>query len=194
MCHPVVPFRGDVHAGETPVITIRRAERRGEWLLECALIVDRPREEVFPFFADAINLEAITPPNLRFSILTPHPIRMGEGTLIDYRLRLQGVPMRWRTRITMWDPPVRFMDVQEKGPYRRWEHEHTFEPIEQPGSGTAATLVVDRVRYSMLAGWLVHPLFVARQLRMIFTYRQLQIVRHFRVERPGGARRDAARS
>ena len=101
---------------------------------------------VFAFFADAQNLEKLTPPWLKFSILTPEPIRMKVGTLIDYRLRIRGMPVYWRTRITVWDPPHRFVDQQVCGPYRLWIHEHTFD--EDVGQ----TLAQDRVEYDVPLG------------------------------------------
>ncbi|HKI69625.1 MAG TPA: SRPBCC family protein, partial [Verrucomicrobiae bacterium] len=85
------------------------------------------RETIFRFFADAHNLETITPPWLSFYVLTPGQIEMNQGTLIDYRLRVHGVPLRWQSEITVWEPPLRFVDVQRRGPYRRWIHAHTFE-------------------------------------------------------------------
>jgi ligand-binding SRPBCC domain-containing protein len=91
----------------------------------------RARDEVFAFFADAGNLERLTPPLLSFSILTPRPIAMRPGTLIDYRLKVRGIPIRWRSEITVWEPPVRFVDEQRKGPYRLWHHTHEF--AEQDG-------------------------------------------------------------
>lgn len=126
----------------------------------------RSRPEVFAFFADAGNLEAITPPWLHFHIETPQPIGMRQGALIDYRLRLHGIPIRWKTQITAWDPPRRFVDEQIRGPYRLWVHEHTF--IED-GEGT---VVEDYVRYAVPFGWLADRLVVARDLKAIFGYRE----------------------
>ena len=126
----------------------------------------RAVEAVFPFFADACNLERITPPWLRFSVLTPAPIAMREGALIDYRLRVRGVPIRWRTLIEAWEPPVRFIDRQLRGPYRLWHHEHTFEAHE------GGTICRDRVRFVSPGGALVHRLWVNREVATIFRYRQ----------------------
>jgi len=139
------------------------------YVLEREQRIPRPRAEVFPFFADARNLERITPPGLRFRILTPEPIVMGAGTIIEYQLRLFGVPFRWRTAIEAWDPPARFVDVQERGPYRVWRHAHTFEDV--PGG----TLMRDRVEYQLPLGplgRLVHGVFVRRQVAAIFAFRR----------------------
>lgn len=139
-------------------------------LLERSQHIERPIEEVFAFYGDARNLERITPPLLGFEVTTPGPIEMGAGTLIEYRLRLHRVPVRWRTRIEAWDPPRRFVDVQVKGPYSLWEHTHTFT---EDGSG--ATLIEDRVRYSIPfgpLGELADRLLVQRDLRQIFDYRR----------------------
>jgi ligand-binding SRPBCC domain-containing protein len=126
-------------------------------------------EEVFPFFADAHNLNRITPPWLRFRIVTPGEITMAPGTIIEYRLRLRGVPIRWRTRITEWQPPHRFVDEQVSGPYRRWRHEHSFEPDPH---GTRAR---DRVEYDVAGGRIVDRLVVRDDLRRIFDYRAEQL-------------------
>jgi len=134
----------------------------------------RPPCEVFAFFADARGLEAITPPWLRFRVITPGPIAMGPGIPIEYRLRLHGLPIRWRTTIAVWDPPRRFVDVQVSGPYRMWHHTHDFEPA--PGGGT---LMRDTVRYALPLGPLgamAHRLFVRRDLAAIFDYRRAAVL------------------
>ena len=129
----------------------------------------RPRPEVFAFFADASNLQELTPPWLHFRILTPLPMEMREGALIEYRLRLHGFPIRWKTRITAWDPPVRFVDEQLRGPYHLWIHEHTFE---EDGEGT---IITDYVRYAVPFGALANRLLVARDVRAIFEYREARL-------------------
>ena len=126
-------------------------------------------EQVFPFFGDARNLEAITPPLLRFRVLTPEPLEMRVGTHLQYRLRLHGVPVSWHTSIQAWDPPHRFVDVQTRGPYALWHHTHTFEP-----HGDGETLMRDVVRYAIGFGPLgevAHRLLVRRDLRTIFDFR-----------------------
>ena len=138
------------------------------YVLERTQIVPRPRSEVFPFFADAANLERLTPSSLGFTILTPQPIAMHPGTLIDYRIKLNGIPMAWRTRIEAFEPGERFIDVQLKGPYKLWRHTHTFRDV--PGG----TELGDRVEYALPfgpLGKLVHRLFVRRQLKAIFDHR-----------------------
>jgi ligand-binding SRPBCC domain-containing protein len=128
-----------------------------------------PPDQAFAFFADALNLEAITPPWLSFRVITPGPIEMRAGALIEYRLKLHGVPVRWLTRIEEWEPGRRFVDVQMRGPYRLWHHTHTFE-----ADGEGGTVVRDSVRYALPlgpVGELAHRLFVARDLRRIFDHR-----------------------
>jgi ligand-binding SRPBCC domain-containing protein len=130
------------------------------------------REEVFAFFANAANLERITPPELSFRILTPQPIPVHEGALIDYGLRLFGVPLRWQALISRWEPPVGFVDEQLRGPYRVWEHTHRFRD-----GGGGVTIVEDVVRYGMPfapLGEIFHPA-VRLQLERIFRYRRAAV-------------------
>ena len=144
-----------------------------EFVLHREQTLRAPIERVFAFFSDAGNLEAITPPFVRFHILTPRPIELGAGTLIDYSLKLRGIGFKWKSEITAWEPPMagrsgRFVDEQRKGPYRYWIHEHQFERVPgQPGQ----TAVIDHVRYVVPGGALVHALFVREQLGQIFAYR-----------------------
>jgi ligand-binding SRPBCC domain-containing protein len=141
-------------------------------------------DEVFAFFADAFNLEAITPPWLRFRIVTPKPIRMEPGALIEYRLRLHRIPIRWLTRIEVWEPGARFVDVQVSGPYRVWHHTHSFEPHR------GGTLVRDAVRYSLPLGPLgrvADAAFVRRDLERIFEFRHAEVARRLGAGRTSGA-------
>ena len=132
--------------------------------------LDGPPEAVFPFFADAMNLEAITPPLLRFRVITPGPIAMQAGTLIQYRLRLRGIPVTWKTLIQEWAPSSRFVDTQLSGPYALWHHTHEFEAL--PGE---RTLMTDTVRYAVGLGPLgaiAHRVVVRRDVEAIFDYRR----------------------
>lgn len=132
---------------------------------ETTLWLPWPREEVFPFFADANNLQSITPTWLDFHVLTPG-VAIKAGALIDYRLRVRGIPLRWRTHIKIWEPPFRFVDEQVRGPYRIWHHEHIFESVN------LGTLCRDRVHYAMWGGGLVNRWFVRRDVERIFAHRQ----------------------
>ena len=137
--------------------------------LETSLWLPHPVDDVFSFFADAANLERLTPPWLRFSVLTSLPIAMAAGTRIDYRLRYRGFPLRWRTEILAWEPPHRFVDSQIRGPYRRWVHEHEFR--EQDGG----TLATENVEYTLPGGGLTNALLIGRDLDRIFAYRQQRL-------------------
>ena len=144
-------------------------------VLERRQRIELPIDRVFAFYGDALNLERITPPLLNFEVTTPRPIEMGVRTLIEYRLRLHRVPVRWRTRIEAWEPPRRFVDVQIRGPYSLWEHTHTFEE-----DGPGATIIEDRVRYSIPfgpLGELADRLLVRRDLKQIFDYRRDAVAR-----------------
>jgi ligand-binding SRPBCC domain-containing protein len=146
-------------------------------------VLQRPPEAVFAFFADAANLEAITPPLLRFELITPPPIAMGVGTFLQYRLRLRGVPVRWDTLIQAWEPPHRFVDVQVRGPYRLWHHTHEVTALADGGS-----LMRDTVRYAIGFGPLgaaAHRVVVRRDLEAIFEYRAATVPELLR-DRAGG--------
>ena len=130
--------------------------------------LERPLEEVFPFFADPANLEEITPSWLNFHVVGSSTPDIQEGTELDYRLRLHGIPLRWRSRISVWEPPCRFVDEQVRGPYAMWRHLHTFERCSRDAN---ATIARDWVEYRAHGGPLVHRLFVARDLRTIFDHR-----------------------
>ena len=143
------------------------ALEREQWL-------PRPPEDLFPFFSDAFRLEDITPPWLGLRVLTPGPIDMREGALIDYRLRLHGVAVTWHTRIDAWEPPRRFVDRQLRGPYRYWRHTHSFAPRD------GGTLMTDAVRYALPLGplgALAHAGFVRRDLERIFDFRHAAVAR-----------------
>ncbi|MBL8048671.1 MAG: SRPBCC family protein [Chthonomonas sp.] len=141
-------------------------------VLECETFLPLPLETVFEFFSNAENLETITPKDLQFSILTPCPIEMRQGALIDYRLKLNGIPMTWKTEIEVWEPGVRFVDNQLKGPYKRWWHEHKFREVE------GGVIMNDRVEYELPFGPLgeiAHALFVRKKVQGIFGHREAAI-------------------
>ncbi len=157
------------HSTGDSVQIARHPDGSRAYLLQATQWLPRPLSEVFAFFADAGNLEAITPPWLNFQVLTPQPIEMHAGALIDYRLKLHQIPIRWQTEISAWDPPFRFIDRQLKGPYRIWIHEHTFQSVDN------GTEVLDNVKYSVPGGPLVHRLLVRGDLQRIFNFRQKKI-------------------
>lgn len=143
-----------------------------EHVLHRTQTVERPREEVFAFFADAANLQRITPPELDFEILTEQPIGIRKGALIDYRLKLRGIPVKWKTEITDWNPPHSFVDTALKSPYKQWIHLHKFAD-----GGNGETIMEDIVRYRLpleplgdLAHW-----YVKKELKYIFDYRRKAI-------------------
>lgn len=145
---------------------------RSECVLERRQWLPLQLERAFGFFADPGNLARITPPWLGFRILTPLPVTMALGLRLDYRVRVLGIPMRWRSLISVYEPPLVFRDVQLSGPYRRWEHTHRFREVD------GGTLVLDRVVYEMPlgpVGALVHAALVRRRLEQIFDYRQERI-------------------
>lgn len=149
----------------TPTLEFSRSPEGGRRLI-ARQFLPRSRNELFRFFGDAFQLESLTPPLLHFRVITPAPIVMRPGLTIDYRLRLRGLPLRWRSLIEIWNPPEQFVDVQLVGPYRAWRHQHMFEEVSE---GTWCTDLVD---YRVPCGWLIEPWLVRSDLRKIFTYRQ----------------------
>ena len=144
------------------------------YALSRSVLIPRPLHEVFDFFADAANLQALTPPWVHFSILTPLPIVMAKGRLIDYRIRLHGIPIRWQSIISEWDPPRRFTDDQTRGPHLLWRHEHSFTPA--PGG----VMVRDDVLYAVRGGPLaplLHRILVRPDLDRIFDYRRAALLK-----------------
>lgn len=140
--------------------------------LQATTSLAQPIERVFPFFAEAKNLQNLTPPWLDFRIVKS-PDALGPAATIDYRLRIRGIPLRWRSEITVWDPPRRFVDEQRRGPYRLWIHEHDFEPID------GGTRCHDRVTYAVSGGALVNRLVVEPDLRRLFDYRRRRLEEQF---------------
>ena len=147
--------------------------RPGGYLLRDSVVVPGSLEEVFAFFSNALNLEEMTPPQMGFKVLTPGPLEMRVGLLIDYKITVMGLPARWRSEITVWEPGVRFVDEQRRGPFRYWEHEHTFEQIE--GESGPAVRVGDHIQYAVPGGPLaplVHRLHVSGLNQRVFAHRR----------------------
>ena len=145
-------------------------------ILKREIWIPKPLDEIFAFFSNAENLELLTPPWLRFEIVTPRPIPLAAGTKLIYQIRWHGIPLRWTTGITRWEPPNVFEDVQLDGPYRMWHHTHRFE-AEREG-----TRITDIVRYQLPLGWLgraAHALTVRRNLEQIFDYRSSRMMALF---------------
>ena len=141
--------------------------------------INKPLDVVFEFFSKPENLEMITPKSLSFNILTPTPIKMGKGSLIDYTIRLFGIPIHWRTLISDYEPPFRFVDQQIKGPYTFWHHTHMFQAVE------GGVEIIDQVKYSLPLGWLgtlAHAIWVRKDLEQIFEYRKTVIQNYFEIK------------
>jgi len=134
------------------------------WLRK-TIWLPQPRAKVFEFFSNPGNLDRLTPAWLNFAILTPATSQIKQGTLLDYRLRIRGMPIRWQSAIAVWEPPYRFVDRQTKGPYSLWIHEHTFDERDN------GTLVGDNVEYAVPGGRIVQKLLVAPDIERIFDYR-----------------------
>ena len=141
---------------------------RSRYRLRTSVKLSLPPDQVFAFFADAGNLQKLTPSRLHFEIVTPMPISMQVGTIIDYRIRYWGMPLRWRSRISGWDPPFAFEDTQERGPYTRWVHTHRFRP---DGDGTLAEDEVDYIVPGGPLGPLMHAGWIRRDLEQSFQFR-----------------------
>ncbi len=146
---------------------------RGVSVIHRETIVPRSLDEAFAFFADARNLDSLTPSWVGLRILTPQPIEMRRGTLIDYQVRIHGIPIRWKTKITEWDPPHRFVDLQLRGPYRWWHHEHRFEACRE------GTRITDEVEFRAPLHLISHPLFVRKDVERIFDYRTMALSHRF---------------
>lgn len=155
------------------MLDIRWSPDDGAYCLTSQFRLPVARPKLFEFFSDAFQLEQITPPWLNFRVLTPGPITIKPGTLIDYQLKLRRIPIRWRTEISTWDPPYSFTDRQLKGPYHLWNHHHTFEAKDNE------TVIHDRVLYRVPGGAIIHRLFVKSELRKIFSFRQSRLMELF---------------
>lgn len=140
------------------------------FLFKTQQTLEQPLTEVFEFFSNAHNLAVITPPWLHFEVITPAPIEMVVGTRIDYRLKLRGIPIRWQSEITEWNPPYAFVDVQRRGPYRLWRHTHTFDEVKE-----GKVVVGDTVEYAVWGNELIGRFFVRPDIEKIFAYRSEQL-------------------
>ena len=155
------------------MVTIDWNAQEKLFVLRSSVVLEHSPETLFEFFSDAFQLEQITPPWLNFKIRTPAPIDIRKGCLIDYSIRLRGIPIRWRTEISNWNPPFSFVDRQLKGPYLLWEHLHTFEQTPE------GTLARDEVRYKVPGGRLINWLMVQNDLIRIFEFRRQRMLELF---------------
>ena len=144
-----------------------------DFILKRSVFVQCDQNELFQFFADAGNLEVLTPPWVNFQFLTSLPIKMKLGATVEYRIRLHMIPIRWESEITDWNPPDSFTDVQTKGPYKKWVHSHTFVPKEN------GTVMTDLVSYQVPGGRFINWAFVSKDLNRIFDYRREKILELF---------------
>ncbi len=148
-----------------------------EKVFKSELIIQRPINVVFDFFSKAENLQRITPPSLNFNIVTSQPIEMKKGTLIDYKLKIRGIPSKWKTLISDWDPPISFTDTQLKGPYKKWVHTHEFAKLSENSTRMIDTVVYE-VPFGVL-GSVVDYLIVRHEIANIFKYRNKTILKFF---------------
>jgi len=150
--------------------------KKKTYILKRQVNIEQPLQKVFDFFSKAQNLEILTPNWLKFKILTHPPIEMKKGALIDYQIKLFGLPMNWKTEISEWQPPHFFIDTQLKGPYTKWVHKHHFKEVEN------GTEITDIVNYQLPGGLLApaaHSLIVKHQLKSIFDFRTRIIKEYF---------------
>lgn len=150
---------------------------RSSYLLSTSIVLAHPIEEIFQFFSEAENLELLTPKFLNFKICSQLPIQMMQGSLIDYQIRLYGIPTRWKTLIQEWHPPNQFIDKQLTGPFLTWEHTHEFRTLENN-----STQMNDIVEYKVPGGSFVNAIFVKKRLLSIFEYRSSVMQDIFRTD------------
>jgi ligand-binding SRPBCC domain-containing protein len=150
-------------------IQFGRSPTSGGSRMETSQFVPERREIIFKFFSNVFGLQELTPSWVNFQVLSAHPIDIRKGTIIDCRLCLHRVAIRWQSRIEVWEPPCRFVDLQVRGPYRYWHHEHVFEPAN------GGTICRDIVDYVVRGGWIIDRLFVRSDLKRIFEFRQRKL-------------------
>jgi ligand-binding SRPBCC domain-containing protein len=149
--------------------------------LQTQLWLPQPRDKIFAFFADPRNLDRLTPAWLKFHTETLDTSKISRGAMLNYRLRIHGIPIRWQSEISAWDPPDGFIDRQVKGPYALWIHQHTF------AESSGGTMVGDDVEYAVPGGALVQKFLVAHDLARIFAYRHCVLEEIFNPSKRGAA-------